>query len=161
MIDRELSANTITAWREIFGRYVGLKKFMSFEALEAASGVTISTLRDISNGRHGGSTINTLAILDILPDNATNMLLSVIGKETHAIAGDVCPLEMAAAKSEATRKVTKAYADDGHMDHQEYHAAVPSVERSVSLGQRFIANGPPKRRYMTIERSPFLKEAGD
>lgn len=127
MSDHELSGNIERAWREVFFRYVGRGKFISFDELAFKSKVRAVNLRSMAAGEYNPRGREFYQILAYLPQSAVDDMMRPLGYATTKIKGEACNHGLMGAVGRTVQHFTSALEDDGVIDHKEEADGEPLV----------------------------------
>ena len=125
------------AWKEIFIKYVGEGRYITFLELSDVSGVAIHTLRDLSAGHHLPRWAAAWAILGNLPFAATAEVMRSVGLEISPIDRQGSDRDACAAMSSAAAALSQALRDN-RVDHRERAEIRPQIQDAVDEGQKWL-----------------------
>lgn len=138
----ELSENARNAWRQVFLRYVGRGKLITFDDLADQAGVPAGTLRSIAAGDHSPRWEYAIRILSCLPQSAKDDVLKPLGIATRPLEGDGCDRRTTSTMARAVAKLTHAL-EDGKVDHLERADIEPDAREAYEEIGRWLNGTAP------------------
>ena len=148
---RELSRNLTAAWQKVLATHFGRGR-ISYDQAADESGVPRDTLYKIASGEQMPRSLDHMALLDYLPDDAAQTIMGVIGLST-------APLEGTATGQEALDKMAQAVAAfahalaDNHINHLE-HAQIEPLALAAEDAIKRWRNTDPRKCGVVPVRGP-------